>query len=378
MFKIRTVVLDITGTAMEWLDANGDEKHMELCEVLTLYEDSPIPIWELNDYDNWDILLVFERGMKSQIDALLSKIGITDERVIYPLDTEGSLLENRYLASYIFGDYIRRIIHYLTSRVTNDKYAIVSIPNFTYLNVATDNVILPDMIYNQKNWSENEMELFYNLSKKYYSFDNNQDVFCDIGANIGTTSIYFKNKLDKDIKILAFEPSNENYKLLLVNAMINDIDIKNHFFEKMGLSDTSTKAYLTYDVSNPGGSSMDLDKEGKKEEITLVSFDDYLKKKSIEANRIKYLWIDVEGFEARFLIGARETINQINVPVFMEFVPRFYKNKEGEFDLLINELKRHFNKFICIQNPDYGEMSIDKLWEKQNDIMLQWDIFLLK
>ena len=86
----------------------------------------------------------------------------------------------------------------------------------------------------------------------------------------------------------------------------------------------------------------------------------------------------MEGFEARFLVGARNVLAQINVPVLMEFVPMFYTDKEGEFDLLMSELERNFSRFICMQDIGKGIMPIGILRNEQENTDIQWDLFLLK
>ncbi len=376
--KIKAVALDIVGEAKQWLDRYGNEDHMELCEIVTLEDDSPIPVQDLPKYDNWDLLLVFELGTRDQVDVLLKKLGIPEDKVLYPFDQFGSLLPNWHLASYIFNDEMGRLLKYMSDRTEGKKYSLVSIPGYSYVNVSSDNIILHYMNMSRKNWSYGEMKIFYDLSAKYYKFSEDQELFCDIGANIGTTCIYFKKELDKDVRILAFEPSPENYKMLRVNALLNDLDISDHMFVKKGLSDVCSGGQLFYNPGNPGSSSVAIEKEGRIESIELVTFDSYLKENDIDPNSIKYMWIDVEGFEGRFLAGAEDTLSRINVPIFMEFVPQFYQGKEGEFDLLIGELKKHFRSFILAQQPDRGKLPIELLENERDNTSTEWDIFLLK
>lgn len=377
--RIKAVVLDLVGYAMDWLNAFGNEDNLELCEIITLDESSPIPLWELNNYDNWDYLLVFENGVNERVRHLLEHIGIDEKRVIYPLgDVGGSLYEHRFISSYIFREYIGKMLDYYSHRKDGEKYAMVSVEDMSYINVSSDNVILPEMIRTEKNWAYDDLKLFHRLSHEYFEFDDTQDIFCDIGANIGTTCIYFKEKLDRDVCIMAFEPSSENYKLLKVNFMLNNIEIVDHMLVNKGLSDKKSVAELSYTPYNPGASSLLAYGSDAKEMVELVSFDEYLEENNVDAARLKYLWIDVEGYEARFLAGANKTLDCINVPVFIEFIPRFYMGKEGEFDLLMSELKKHFQYFICKDELDKGKQSIDRLRKEQNNFELMWDLFLFK
>lgn len=377
--KIRAVVLDLTGHALDWLNVFGNEDNLELCEILTLSESSPIPLQDLNNYDNWDYLLVFEKGVNESVRRLLNHIGIDERRVIYPLDdVSGSLYEHRFISSYIFTEYIGGLLDYYTHRKNQEKYAMVSVDDLSYINASSDNVILPEMIRRKRNWAYDDMELFYQLSGEYFEFNDNQTVFCDIGANIGTTCIYFKKKLDKDIRILAFEPSSENYKLLRCNALLNDIDESQHLFENVGLSDKNEEAVISYSPYNPGESSVTNDCSDIKEKVNLITFDDYLDNAAVLPEEIKYLWIDVEGNEARFLAGAKKTLEKINVPIIMEFFPKLYFNREGEFEKLIEEICRYYKYFIRMDAPHIGKQPTEDLRNYKNNIVLQWDLFLLK
>ncbi|MCR5508949.1 MAG: FkbM family methyltransferase [Lachnospiraceae bacterium] len=378
MFKVKVVALDIIGNALTWLDANGDEEHMELCEIITLDDDSPVPIWDLPLYDNWDILLVFEKNFRSSIEGILEKLGIPEDRIIYPMDMEGSLAKNAYISSYIFGDQIRKALRYLSYREAGSRYALGEPDGMTYVNVSTDDIILPNMLIDDKNWSDEEMVLFYDLAKKYFTFNEKQDLFCDIGANIGTTCIYFKKRIDGDVHILAFEPSYENHKLLCVNALLNDLDLSEHLFVRKGLSDKNSSALLNYDAGNPGASSVIMEKSDVSDEIELVTLDSYLEKNGISSGRIKYIWVDVEGFEGRFLVGARDTLGKINVPVIMEFTPYFYSKRDGEFELLMDEMERNFDSFICLQHTEWGKLPVSRLRKEKDNLAIQWDLFLIK
>ena len=375
MNKIKAVAFDLTGDALEWLNQFADEDHMELCEIITLDDDSPIAIADLPKYDNWDILLVFENGVRSQVEILLNKIGISRDRIVYPKDMED---KNAVIASYIFKGEIRKLLRYYSYRPEGYKYGMSYADGFTYVNAVTDDVILPRMIFDRVNWAKDDMENFHRIAHEHFTFNKEQVLFCDIGANIGTTCIYFKKKIDPDVKILAFEPSEQNHRLLRVNALLNEIDENDCTFVKKGVSDKTCSASFSYDPENPGGSSVVLEGSDVLDKVELISLDDFFESSELNPQMIKYIWIDVEGFEARLLAGAHNIIKQINVPIFMEFIPRFYSQKEGEFEFLMKELESQFNNYICMQEIEKGIQPISCLREEQNNNSLEWDLFLLK
>ena len=112
--------------------------------------------------------------------------------------------------------------------------------------------------------------------------------------------------------------------------------------------------------------------------MELVSLDDFFEKSELDLQMIKYIWIDVEGFEARLLAGAHSVLRQIEVPIFMEFIPQFYSETDGEFELLMRELESQFTSFICMQEMEKGIQPISNLRKEKNNRTLEWDLFLLK
>lgn len=375
MYRLKAVAFDLTGNALAWLNQFANEDHLELCEIITLDDDSPISISDLPKYDNWDVLLVFENGVRSQVEKLLEKIGISRERVVYPMDMED---ENTDIASYMFKGSIKKLLRYYSYRPDGYKYGMSCTDGFTYINAVTDDVILPGMIFDDANWAKDDMESFHKLAHEYFTFSEEQVLFCDIGANIGTTCLYFKKQIDPDVKILAFEPSEQNYRLLRVNALLNEIDETDCTFVKKGVSDKSSTASFNYNPENPGGSSVVTGESEGGDIVELTSLDDYFENSGLDPRMIKYIWIDVEGFEARLLAGAHNVISHIDVPIFMEFIPKFYSEKDGEFELLMEELENQFTGYICMQEMEKGIQPVCDLRKEQNRNDIVWDLFLLK
>ena len=167
MYKIKAVAFDLTGNALNWLNQFADEDHMELCEIITLDDDSPIAVGDLPKYDNWDVLLVFENGVRDQVETLLDKIGIPKDRVVYPMDMED---KNASIASYIFKGAIRELLRYYSYRPEGYKYGMSYAEGFTYINAVTDDVILPGMIFDKANWAREDMENFRKLAHEHFTF----------------------------------------------------------------------------------------------------------------------------------------------------------------------------------------------------------------
>ena len=145
-----------------------------------------------------------------------------------------------------------------------------------------------DMHLNKHNFAQEEMMLFYELSNKYYPNRKKEGIFLDLGANIGTTCIYFKKKIDSDINILAFEPLKENFKYLDINLRLNDIT-EGVTIEQFGLAEKSYEKEISVLEGNPGGSSLirDYGNMTRRSEVTnLISLDEYFEKNNLKAKRI--------------------------------------------------------------------------------------------
>ena len=76
-------------------------------------------------------------------------------------------------------------------------------------------------------------------------FDKNKKIiFWDIGANIGLFSIYSAQKHEGNIKVIAFEPSSSNLRVLTRNISINNFSDK-IFINQIFL--TNKKMFFRYE-----------------------------------------------------------------------------------------------------------------------------------
>lgn len=126
-------------------------------------------------------------------------------------------------------------------------------------------------------------------------------VFVDIGANVGTYSIFVSAKLDQDCTILAMEPHPRTYQKLIFNLQANGISTDK--VHNVGIGPTRGKIQLWSDGgSNIGHTSMV--KEGTSNpkvshDVEIVPLVDLLKENDL--TRIDVLKIDIEGFEDQAL-----------------------------------------------------------------------------
>lgn len=235
-----------------------------------------------------------------------------------------------------------------------------------------------------ESFAANEMNLFHELVKKFYQVDDSTGLFLDIGANIGTTNIYFAKKLTPNLKMIAFEPDAENFKLHRINLILNDLEYKTTL-ENFGLGIEAGEQIMYRDIINPGHNGMFSYKEGAESEIIkITSLDKYFSENNLSADDIKYIWIDTEGFEPQVLLGAKNLLRKNPAPIFMEFNPQWWQ-KSGYFELMIEFLSEIYLGYVRVQEirdiENIQVNPIEKLREFQNstsDFGQGGDIFLIK
>ena len=141
---------------------------------------------------------------------------------------------------------------------------------------------------------------FYIFGLKQYNIKNifevkNDAVVFDIGAFKGDTAYLFSKKCSNKARIYAFEPDENNYKILLKikdKYKLNNVIASNILF-----SNSETEINFL---------SMDLNRPAVKMKSTTI--DKFTEENNIE--KIDYIKMDVEGAEKNILEGAIKTITK--------------------------------------------------------------------
>lgn len=163
----------------------------------------------------------------------------------------------------------------------------------------------------------------------------NASVILDIGANIGTTSLYFAS-MNQQAQILAFEPHPQTFARAKENVELNlfkNIDLVN-----IGLGEKKEKVKLyEVNVNNPGMNRiLQVEKDYPFKLIAVEKLDDFLQDKNIaEVNLIK---LDVEGFEISVLKGAEKTIRANKPLLFIELDDDNLRENGGDAAAMIQLL----------------------------------------
>ena len=235
-----------------------------------------------------------------------------------------------------------------------------TVEGLNYVATSADNYIIRHMYINRTNHAADNMKIFHELAHKYYNVDDNAGYFLDIGANIGTTGIYFTTKLAPNLKLLAFEPDSENFKLHKINLLLNNIGDDKATLVNCGLGDKKDEMILYKHLENPGGNGIfsgdglfDFNNglQPQTETIKVIPLDAYFAENKIAAQDVKYIWIDTEGFEPQVLFGAKNLLRENPAPIFMECNLRLW-DKAGVFEPMITLLKENYSHFIHIQGGE--------------------------
>lgn len=142
--------------------------------------------------------------------------------------------------------------------------------------------------------------------------DNKEDIFIDIGSNIGYYCLLC-NKSAKDIH--AFEPLEQNYDILNKNLKINNID--NVILNKKIISPTKNKMSFSYGTSR-------ICEKGNIY-VDNIILDEYYLNNNIK--KIKLIKIDVEGHEIEVLKTMNNILsNKISQYIFIEVTNHTFNN----------------------------------------------------
>ena len=170
--------------------------------------------------------------------------------------------------------------------------------------------------------------------------------FLDLGANIGTTGLYFIKELAPKLNLLAFEPDTENFKMHRLNIILNDLEASTTLVN-CGLSNETSELTFYNNGSNPGARGFIKNNASSQPLATVkvIPLDTYLAENKIAPQEVKYVWIDTEGFENRVLLGAKNLIKENPVPIFMELNLRAW-DKSGLFEDMMTLLTKYYSHII--------------------------------
>jgi FkbM family methyltransferase len=150
-------------------------------------------------------------------------------------------------------------------------------------------------------------------------------VVFDVGAHAGQMAKLFA-RLAPTGKVYAFEPGS--YALSVLRPGIWASGFSQIEIVPLGLSDAPGTAILHMPVKKHGGygfglSNLSADNSGQTvaDEVKLTTLDAFVAERGLE--RLDFIKVDVEGWEAQFLKGAMASVARFRPVIMMEVVADF-------------------------------------------------------
>jgi FkbM family methyltransferase len=199
-----------------------------------------------------------------------------------------------------------------------------------------------------------------------------QDIALDVGANLGWYSVLLNRLSVPGARIFAFEPDPESYRLLNKNLHANDAARVTAF--NLALGDSPGIATLhRYRHSNNGRHTLLAggNTSGGVVDVPVNTLESFWTTNELGDRPIRFLKIDVEGFEYFVLRGAGELLNRCAC-VLLEYTPEALRRAGLEpaslVDLLI-ATKLKVRAFVdgTLIPMDFGQLSST---DKQHDLLL--------
>ncbi len=200
------------------------------------------------------------------------------------------------------------------------------------------------------------------------------DVIIDVGANIGWFSLIFSRYGPANMKVFSFEPDPLNYQLLKRNVEQNDAKQVICHAEALSNKIGDEILYL-YPSKNRGRHSLLPINEGQQVKVATTTLDAFLPAQNIEYSQVKFVKIDVEGYEYFVLQGSQQLLEHVPF-VHTEYSPSYMEKGGVAFSDFLNTLyqRSYIPKIIgnegllidtSYESLLHPERGMDLLWIKE-------------
>ena len=193
------------------------------------------------------------------------------------------------------------------------------------------------------------------------------DIAIDIGANLGWYSVLLNRISKSGSVVFAFEPDPNNFELLEFNLTKNDCSNVTAF-NKAASDKNETLSLYKYPEKNRGRHSLLPQKDAQTVEVSAVFLDAFLD--SELHSKVKFIKIDIEGYEFYALRGARNILK--NCPmVMMEFSPHLYPETSHATEIVQFMANLEFVPKL-LKHGKLEEIDLDSLICKTEQVDVFW------
>ena len=235
----------------------------------------------------------------------------------------------------------RAMLHELFIGQLHQKlYVVLEFDDHKVMCDPKDTVISPTLLSGVC-WQRDELSAALSLVNL-----SSEHVFIDVGANIGTHTIYALMD-DRFNRGLAVEPEPRNANLFRQNMALNELTSQVEFVEA-GASNRNGQNRLVIEQNNHGGHRMTESYEtAQSVEIDIHTIDALVQRSPFEIKHIGLVWIDVQGHELSVLEGMW-TLRQRSVPFVVAFSP---SASESTADRLKELTKPFYKSVVDLETP---------------------------
>lgn len=163
-------------------------------------------------------------------------------------------------------------------------------------------------------------------------------VIFDLGAHIGTFSVYVAHKLKNKCKIFAYEPDHINFLLLSQNVKKNNV--KNITLNKTAVADYVGKGFLEKRNLNTDAYHLEFSKKNRIEKNCDVTTIINAAKKA-KINKIDVLKMDIEGGEYSIFLH-KPSLKYIKKNIHYMFIEIHNINKTLNYSKIENIIDENF------------------------------------
>ena len=218
------------------------------------------------------------------------------------------------------------------------------------------------------------MWLMYNWIVDWEEFNLIRDLvkekdYClDIGANMGFYTIWF-SKYTK--KILSFEPDKKNFQRLYQNLRINELD---KFIVSYNIALGAEERLVQFTNNMDGENHISLSENENTEKVQCRKLENVLKENNIRY--VKYIKIDVEGFEIFVLKGLTDYLEQKKIEVIQIEINKTLSNSGTTVSQLLDYLES-FGYSLCSYDVAGKKLKKETYNDRRENYFLTYDVELV-
>jgi FkbM family methyltransferase len=216
------------------------------------------------------------------------------------------------------GYLFNSVKYFLLTTVLGRKKIVAYAPRFQLKFVVAARDVVGRTIFKRGNYEEG----ITTFLTETFRFEADQ-VFLDVGANIGWYSLILSRHPQGPARILSFEPDTFNLGLLKENVRMNEANRVEAV--PLALSnEPGTKNFYRYSSRNFGRHSLLPINDGDVTEVISTTLDQFWAEAARPGERIGLIKIDTEGYELQVVQGGAQVLQQCPA-VLAEFSPGFMR-----------------------------------------------------